>query len=67
MDADKKQLIAYIQWASNLAESVRRDIQRSDSKISTATVLALNEFVTAANAIKDITDQIDNEEEKNLN
>jgi hypothetical protein len=67
-EVDKKDLIKYVQWASNLAESIRRDIQSHTGKVSQKTVLALNEFTIAANAMKDVTDQLESEdEERQLN
>lgn len=53
----KLSLKKYVDTAVTLAESVKRNIQK-DGCIDDKTVLALNEFVIASNAISDLTEQL---------
>lgn len=50
-------LVKYINTATDLADNVRRNIQ-AGTGIDNATVLALNEFIKTAHAIKHLTDEI---------
>lgn len=59
MDSTQRALLAYVEKASELAEAVRKDIQANNGAISNKTVLALNEFIIAANMIKDLTDVLE--------
>ncbi len=61
----KRALKKYVDAATDLAEQVKRNIQK-DGCIDDKTVLALNEFVISANEIADLTDQL-NENESNRN
>lgn len=54
---EKAALVKYVDAASNLADSVKRNIQK-DGCISNKTVLALNEFIIASNAIADLTEEL---------
>ncbi len=58
MDETQRALALYVNRASDLAESVRKDIQKR-GYISERTVLALNSFITAANNIADLKDSLD--------
>lgn len=53
MGMTERALAMYVNKASDLAESVKKDIQKK-GYISTKTVLALNAFIIAANNIKDL-------------
>jgi len=53
----KQALKRYIDAAANLAELIKRNIQK-DGCIDNKTVLALNEFVVASNEVADLTEQI---------
>lgn len=63
MDETKQNLILYVNAATDLAETLRRAIQRGGT-IDDKTILALNNFVIAANNIKDVTDEIKKDEIK---
>ncbi len=65
MSKTKMLLAKYVDTASTLAESVKRNISHGKKHngdivavIDDATVLALNEFIIASNEIKDLTDQL---------
>lgn len=58
MDQTDRALALYVNRASDLAEAVKKDIQKK-GYISNKTVLALNAFIIAANNIKDLTDELD--------
>lgn len=60
MDENKRMFANYINAARDLAESIKRDIQR-DGKITNSTVLALNAFIISTNATQDITNEITND------
>lgn len=49
-------VIAYVNTATDLAESVKQDIKR-DNKISIGTIVLLNKFIIVANSISDLTNQ----------
>lgn len=49
----------YTDAATGLAEAVKRNIKH-DSKIDKVTVLALNEFIIAANEVSFFTDKLNN-------
>lgn len=53
----KQLLMRYVNTASDLAESVKRNIIKN-GLIDDKTVLALNEFIIASNAISDLTDEL---------
>lgn len=59
MVTDKKSLANYVNKATNLAELVKNNIQKNNNKIDEKTILALNEFIIAANEIKDLIDYIE--------
>lgn len=54
-----KALARYVNAASDLAEAVKRNIVHG-SMIDDKTVVVLNEFIIAANEIKDMTDELNN-------
>jgi hypothetical protein len=58
MRQEKRALARYVNAATDLAEQVKYDIQHGDCKISNDTVLKLNEFSIAANAISAIIDEV---------
>lgn len=53
----KKAFVRYVDAAADLADCIKRNIQK-DSTIDDKTVLALNEFIIASNAVKDLTDEL---------
>jgi methyl-accepting chemotaxis protein len=55
----QRALARYVNAATDLAEAVKHDIQHG-GKILDATVLKLNEFAIAANAINDLTEEMNN-------
>lgn len=57
MTLTRKEMLQYTNSAEALADSVKRDIQK-DGIISTKSILALNDFVIAANLIADIIEQL---------
>jgi hypothetical protein len=57
MARTKQALIKYVDTATALAESIKRNIQH-DGKVDNKTVLALNEFIIAANDISSLTDEL---------
>lgn len=57
MKLTKKNLAKYVNAATDLAESVKRNLTK-DGCIDDKTVLALNEFVIATNEIIDFTDEL---------
>lgn len=59
MDLAKKAFVDYINAASDLAESVKDDIKKS-GVISDETVLALNAFLIATNAVAYLTEDVEN-------
>lgn len=63
MARTKQALIKYVDTASILADSVKRNIQH-DGKIDNKTVLALNEFIIAANDISSLTDELNKDKMK---
>jgi len=52
--ATKRALMRYVDAATDLAESVKKNIAH-DGIIDDKTVILLNEFIIAANAIADLT------------
>lgn len=73
MSKTKQQLADYVQKATNLAESVKRNIVHGKkyngqitAVIDDETVLKLNEFIISANSIRDLTDEL-NESNTQLN
>jgi len=58
MNKTQRALALYTNKATDLAESLKKDIQKG-STISQKTVLALNAFIIAANNVKDLTDEIE--------
>lgn len=56
-----KSLAAYVDKATDLAEAVRNAVQHNSGVIDNKTVLALNDFIIAANNIKDLTDTLEND------
>lgn len=60
MKLTKKALTKYINAAEDLAEHVKRNIQK-DGCIDNKTVLALNNLIIAMNEIKDFTDDLNSD------
>lgn len=58
MSITKKSLDVYMDTAHKLAEQVKSDIQKSDRKLTKKTVLALNNFLIAANELVDFAARI---------
>lgn len=54
----QRALARYVNAATDLAEAVKENIQHG-GKITDATVLKLNEFRIAANAVQDMTDELE--------
>lgn len=52
-------LAEFIKKAQILATNVKRNIQKNDSLIDDKTVLALNEYIFAANAVVDLISMIE--------
>lgn len=65
MSVSKRQFVRYVNAGHSLAELLKRNIQK-DGLITNETVLALNEFIIASNEIKDLTDEV-REDDKTLN
>lgn len=65
MGDTKKAFIKYVDAATDLAESVKRNIIKNGI-IDDETVLKLNEFIIASNHVKDVTDEV-NESDPKLN
>lgn len=66
MDKTKAALIRYVNAATDLAEAVAHNV-RHDGIIDNKTILKLNEFITAANAMADLKDMLtDDENESNV-
>jgi len=63
MDPTRRALIQYVNKASDLAESVKRNIVK-DGYIDEKTVLALNAFIIAANAIADLQEELQSDNMK---
>ncbi len=61
MDDQKQLLQKFVDTASDLAESVKRNIQH-DGAIDDETVLKLNAFIIASNAIADMIELIELDE-----
>lgn len=53
MSAEKRALAIYVNKATDLADSIKRNI-RHDGFIDDQTVLALNDFIIAANNVQDL-------------
>ena len=53
----QRALMKYVNAASDLAESIKENIQHN-GVITDATVLKLNEFIIAANAIEDLKENL---------
>lgn len=66
MTDEQLQLALYVHRASDLAESVRHNIQHNNGVITPETIAILNAFVTAANQIKDLTETLGSDK-MNLN
>jgi hypothetical protein len=66
MGKTKAALQKYVDAASDLADSVKSNIQHNDGQISNDTVLLLNRFVIAANEIAHLTNQLKFEDDPNL-
>lgn len=65
MGDTKKAFIKYVDAATDLAESIKRNIVKNGI-IDDETVLKLNEFIIASNRVKDVTDEV-NESDPKLN
>ncbi len=57
MKITKRSLVRYVNAATDLAESVKRNIVK-DGTVDDKTILALNEFIIAANAMLDFTEEL---------
>ena len=57
MIEQRKTIVRYVNAATDLAESVKKNIQHG-GKITKETVLKLNEFSIAANAVSDFIDHL---------
>ena len=57
MIATKQALMEYANTAADLAESVKRNIIK-DRVIDDKTIIALNMFIIASNAVKDLIDEL---------
>lgn len=55
----QRALARYVNAATDLAEAVKHDVQHGGT-IRDETVLKLNEFAIAANAINDLTEEMNN-------
>lgn len=66
MDTSYKAVITYVDAGSDLAEHVKRCVQKKDRKLDNDAVLALNKFVMATNEVGAFIQMIENER-KNLN
>lgn len=69
MDKSKKAIQKYVDTATELAESVKRNIVH-EGIIDDETILKLNKFIIAANEIADMLSELtldENETDKNLN
>ena len=64
-DNNIKLLSAYVDTAANLAEAIKRDLQKT-GKISQKTILALNAFIVAANDVESLFEPL-NQISKNIN
>lgn len=68
-DKTKKALVKYVNTATDLADSVKRNIVH-DGAIDDETVIKLNNFIIAANAIEDLYRELTldgREEDESLN
>lgn len=59
MNESYLKLIKYVNAATDMAESLERDIKAKDRKVSNDTVLALSKFVAAANSVQKMLDQVE--------
>lgn len=57
MRQEQRAIARYVNAATDLAEQVKIDLQHG-GKITSTTVLKLNEFRIAANAVQDFVDEI---------
>lgn len=60
MSNEKILLLNYVDTATNLAEAIKKDIQKK-GVISNQTVLSLNEFIIAANQFHDVISGLERE------
>jgi len=60
MDITEKTIQRYVETATDLAESVKRNIAH-EGIIDNETVLKLNAFIIAANAIKDLNIELNDD------
>lgn len=63
MGITKQAFIRYVDAGHNLAELIKKNIQK-DGLITNETVLALNEFIISSNAVKDLTDELEEDNER---
>lgn len=63
MENRKKEFVKYVNAAEDLAAAVKDNIQHG-AKITPETMVALNDFTIASNAVKDMTDVIIKDEPK---
>jgi glycerate-2-kinase len=66
MDNDKIRVKTYIDAGADLAESVKRNIQHNGI-IDNETVLKLNDFIIAFNAVQDLLSETINDTNENDN
>lgn len=59
MDKDYLKIIAYVNAAANLAESVEADIKSKKREISSSTVVKLGKFASAAHQIQSLLDTVE--------
>lgn len=57
MDVTKRALAQYVNKAQDLAESIKRNIVK-DGIVDDKTILALNAFIIASNAISDLQEDL---------
>lgn len=69
MDKNRLALSKYANTAADLAEAVKRDIMHNQHMISNDTVIKLNNFIIASNAVADMISSLSepNESDPDLN
>jgi hypothetical protein len=66
MEQSYHSVVEYVDKATNLAEHVKRCLQKRQGQLDSAAVLALNEFTIAANNVSEFM-QVLEEERKRIN
>ncbi len=59
MSPELRQIIAYVDAASDLAEQVTADLKTKDRKVSDETVLKLSKFIAKAGAFQKLLDSVE--------